>query len=304
MLYQDLLKEISSVNNSTQAAVAKSVNQIMTLRNWLIGAYIIEFEQEGSDRAAYGAQLLENLARDLLQRGIKGFSLRNLKNFRQFSLTYPGLSEPGILTSVLASSVFTDPASGDLSHLNLGKRQTVSAKSDQLDAAQDSLTRFSFPSLHRRAQTGVSLPWQDGNHYQRLITTLSWSHLLELSRVTDPVKRAFYELESIKGNWSQRELKRQIQSLLYERVGLSKDKEAVLALAEEGQIVQSPAAMLRDPYVLEFLDLEERVVFTESDLEQALQFISQLANTVTTLGKPVFEEGFINETQTDLYQDS
>ena len=99
---------------------------------------------------------------------------------------------------------------------------------------------------------------------------LPWTHFIELIRMDDPLKRAFYEVEVLRNRWSVRELKRQIDSLLYERVGLSRDKDGVLALAKEGETVTTPAEMLRDPYVFEFLGLKQEAHYTESHLERAL----------------------------------
>ena len=106
---------------------------------------------------------------------------------------------------------------------------------------------MSFPSLAARHAQQPAFPWQDSGYYAQLFHTLSWSQLLELARLDDPLKRAFYELECVKSRWSLRELKRQMESLLYERIGLSKDKDAVMKLAEEGRLIESPATILRDP---------------------------------------------------------
>ncbi len=293
MNYEGLLHHISSINSTTQTAALRSVNQMLTLRNWFIGAYIIEYEQNGADRAAYGTQLIQKLADDLNRRQIKGLSASNLKNFRQFALTYPSIANDEILTALLPSVGLT-PA-------DLAIRQTLS---DELETSNPTpenpeteanlapspphpnlgeSTPTLFPTLQTRAQAQPSLSWQDSTYYQRIFTTLSWSHLLELSRFDDPVKRAFYELESMKGNWSLRELKRQTDSMLYERIGLSKDKDAVLALASQGQLIETPSTILRDPYVLEFLGLEERATYSESDLEQAL--IDHLQQFMHELGR-------------------
>ena len=293
MNYEGLLHHISSINSTTQTAALRSVNQMLTLRNWFIGAYIIEYEQNGADRAAYGTQLIQKLADDLNRRQIKGLSASNLKNFRQFALTYPSIANDEILSALL-------PLVG-LTPADLAIRQTLS---DELETSnptsekpeteanlapsppQPNLgesTVTLFPTLQTRAQAQPSLSWQDSTYYQRIFTTLSWSHLLELSRFDDPVKRAFYELESMKGNWSLRELKRQTDSMLYERIGLSKDKDAVLALASQGQLIETPSTVLRDPYVLEFLGLEERATYSESDLEQAL--IDHLQQFMHELGR-------------------
>lgn len=268
MNYEELINDISHINNTAQTAVVRAINQIQTIRNWFIGAYIVEYEQNGVDRAAYGTQLIKKLADDLKHRSIEGLSDRNLKNFRQFALTYPGLAKNENLSAFLP--LISLPVS------NLPIRQTVSAEFK-------TIPQNLFPALEAREQQQPSLSWQDNGYYQRLFKTLSWSHMLELTRIEDTTKRAFYELECIKGNWSTRELKRQMNSMLYERVGLSKDKEAVLALANQGQILDSPKNVLRDPYVLEFLGLEERNTYSESELEQAL--IDHLQDFMHELGR-------------------
>lgn len=280
MEYSRLLAGISYVNSSSQVAVARAVNQTLTLRNWLVGAYIIEYEQNGVDRAAYGTQLIETLAKDLKKQGISGFATSNLRNFRQFAFVYPHLSQDSILPQLLSSA--------RLSPIEI--RQTLSgelkfgATEGSLDMIGDPLVDLpSFPSLKSRAQTEPPLQWQDAKYYQKLFMTLSWSHLLELCRINDHLKRAFYELEAVKSNWSFREMKRQMNNMLYERIGLSKDKAAVLTLAEQGRLVDSAQTLIRDPYILEFLGLAERPVYNETDLEQAL--IDHLQEFMQELGR-------------------
>ncbi|MDX2241508.1 MAG: PDDEXK nuclease domain-containing protein [Leptolyngbyaceae cyanobacterium bins.302] len=282
MEYNRLLAGISYINNFSQIAVARAVNQTLTLRNWLIGAYIIEYEQNGVDRAAYGTQLIETLAKDLKKRGIAGFAISNLRNFRQFALAYPHLAEETILPRLLS---FARLAPTEI-------HQTVSGelRSDIGEIAADSIEisftfteLLLFPSLQGRAQAEPPLPWQDAEYYQKLFTTLSWSHLLELCRISDRLKQAFYELETVKSNWSFREMKRQMNNMLYERIGLSKDKAAVLTLAQQGQLVDSPQTLVRDPYILEFLGLAERPSYNETDLEQAL--IDHLQEFMQELGR-------------------
>lgn len=280
MEYNRLLAGISYINNFSQIAVARAVNQTLTLRNWLIGAYIIEYEQNGVDRAAYGTQLIETLAKDLKKRGIPGFAISNLRNFRQFALAYPHLAEETILPRLLsfarlAPTAIHQTASGEL-------RPDISEIA--ADSIEISFTELLlFPSLQGRAQAEPPLPWQDAEYYQKLFTTLSWSHLLELCRISDRLKQAFYELEAVKSNWSFREMKRQMNNMLYERIGLSKDKAAVLTLAQQGQLVDSPQTLVRDPYILEFLGLAERPSYTETDLEQAL--IDHLQEFMQELGR-------------------
>jgi predicted nuclease of restriction endonuclease-like (RecB) superfamily len=266
--YEELINDISNINNTTLTTVVRAVNKILTIRNWLIGAYIFEYEQNGLDRAAYGTQLIRKLADDLKSRKIDGLSDRNLKNFRQFALTYPALAKDDNISDFL--SVISIP----LNQLQI--RQSLPA---EFRASANNL----FPALVSRELQSPSLIWQDNNYYQSLFSRISWTHMVELIRVDNTTKRAFYELECIKSNWSTRELKRQINSMLYEQIGLSKDKEAVLALANEGQLTDSPERILRDPYILEFLKLEERTSYSESDLEEAL--INHLQEFMHELGR-------------------
>lgn len=118
---------------------------------------------------------------------------------------------------------------------------------------------------------------------QRFEPLLSWSHYCELLKVRDPLARSFYEQEALQENWSVRQLKRQIGSLLFERLALSKDKGKVLQLAREGQVVERAEDALKDPYILEFLDLREDPSYTESDLEQAI--MDRLQYFLLELGK-------------------
>src|SRR5262249_6438815 len=114
------------------------------------------------------------------------------------------------------------------------------------------------------------LDWQDDAYFRRLFHELPWAHFIELLRMDDPLKRAFYEIEALKNHWSVRELKRQIDSLLFERVGLSRDKDGVLRLAKEGELISTPEELARDPYVFEFLGLKKEGLYAGTDLERGL----------------------------------
>jgi predicted nuclease of restriction endonuclease-like (RecB) superfamily len=224
--YAGLLAAVGQAHQTAQRHAVQAINVALTLRNWLIGYYIVEYEQQGSDRAHYGDRLLDNLAHDLRRKLGKGFTRRYLEIFRQFYLRYPiakSLISQFALTLPYASSVPFQP-----------------------------------------------LDWQDGPYFRRLFHELPWTHFIELLRMDDPLKRAFYEIEALKNRWSVRELKRQIDSLLYERVGLSRDKDGVLRLAKEGELITTPEEMVRDPYVFEFLGLKREGVYAETDLERGL----------------------------------
>ena len=224
--YAGLVVAIAEVHAHAQRHAVQVVNLGLTLRNWMIGYYIVEYEQHGKDRATYGEGLLEQLASDLRRQVGKGFTRRNLEYIRQFYQRYP------IAKSLISQFGLQLPSPSSLPH--------------------------------------EPLQWQDDAYFVRLFRELPWTHFIELARLDDRLKRAFYEVETLKNRWSVRELKRQIGSLLYERVGLSRDKEGVLELAKAGEIVSTPAEAIRDPYIFEFLGLKEQERYTESDLETAL----------------------------------
>lgn len=206
-----LYNKIASILEESRKFVATTVNTAMVQTYFEIGRLIVEEEQHGNVRAEYGKETLKNLSIKLTANYGKGFSVTNLKQMRDFYLTYQ-------------------------------IRQTVS---DQF--------------------------------------TLSYSHYLFLMRIDNPDERKFYEIESSQNNWSLRELKRQFDSALYERLSLSKDKEKVKFLAVQGQIIENPCDIVKDPYVLEFLGLPEKAYYSESELESRL--IEKLENFLLELGK-------------------
>lgn len=257
--FDSLVDGLAQLRARAQEAAARSVDEILTLRNWLVGAWIVAYEQEGSDRARYGEGLIDALAAAFKERGIPGLSGRNLRNYRQIALTWP----------------------------RLAIRRMPSGEPDGLARIWQTLSAESLPAL---PSSGESLPWQDDAWMLRLSRELSFSHLLELSRVSDPLARSFYEVQTLARRWSVRELKRQRDSMLFERVGLSRDREAVLALADEGRLLDTATANIRDPYVLEFLGLPERRAYSESDLEEALvdhlqDFLLELGGDFAFLGR-------------------
>jgi predicted nuclease of restriction endonuclease-like (RecB) superfamily len=236
--YGALVAAIGQAHQTAQRHAVQAVNVALTVRNWLIGYHIFEYEQHGSDRAEYGGRLLENLAQELRRLG-RGFGRRNLFSFREFYLRYP------IVQSLIA--------------------------------------QFACPLPYASSVPSQALDWQDDAYFVRLFRELPWTHFLELIRIDDPLKRAFYEVEALKNRWSVRELKRQLDSLLYERVGLSRDREGVLKLAKEGELITTPAEMVRDPYIFEFLGLKREELYTESSLERAL--VDHLQEFLLELGR-------------------
>ena len=251
--YGGLVESITRLHARTQAGAAAAVNQFLTMRNWLIGACIVEFEQRGSDRARYGERLLACLSDDLVKRGIRGCSQDRLEWMRRFYVVYPQirqtLSDESLIPATL-SRILPDELGA--------KVQRISA------------------TLSRKSKVQQPTPLSP-----ELLLRLSWSHFIELIRIEDSWKRAFYENECLHGQWSVRQLQRQIGSLLFERTGLSKNKAAVLRRAQSQESSAGIADLLRDPYVLEFTGLAERAEYVESDLERALldhlqQFLLEL----------------------------
>lgn len=245
MGFEDLVQTVTRIHGAALGAAGEVVHRLLSLRNWWIGASIVEFEQGGENRAAYGEALVGRLSDALKTTGYPGLSSRSLHNFRQVALAYPELDAARLRESVLP-----------------GSREIVQTSAESPGTL--------FPKLIARNGVSSPLPWRDSSWLERLFTRLTFSHLLELSRIDDPLKRAFYELHCLKEGWSVRELQRQRGSLLYERIGLSKDPESILALTHDGELPETPSVLVRDPYVLEFLDLKPLADLREATLEQAL----------------------------------
>jgi predicted nuclease of restriction endonuclease-like (RecB) superfamily len=244
MNFNALVHAIADIHRRTQSAAARTVNIALTCRNWLIGAYIVEFEQRGEDRAAYGDRLLIKLAERLQRKDIPRSDERELRRFRQFYLTYPQIRDT------------VSPEFGESSYLP-EKRDSASPESE----------------------LSASL----------LINRLSFTHFRLLLEIDDPLKRTFYEVESIKGNWSVRELRRQIGSLYFERSGLSRDKTRLAEIGNAVGAESEPKEVIRDPYIFEFLGLRPQEVLPESDLEASL--IEKLQNFLLELGHGFCFEG-------------
>jgi predicted nuclease of restriction endonuclease-like (RecB) superfamily len=240
MNFASLVKQIASVQSTMQATAAHAINIGLTFRNWLIGYYIVEFEQRGEDRAKYGEKLLQNLEEKL---NIKGMTVVRFREYRRIYTVYPQIGEE--ITNFLPAETITRLS---LTESNLSSRRTLSVELQEID---DNDIKWRFPA-------------------KILLSKLPYSHLLLISKIENPVKRAFYELESTKGNWSFRELERQINTLYYERSGLSKNKEALSALVNQQTVQLQPKDVINTPITLEFLGLNERALVTENDLEQAI----------------------------------
>jgi predicted nuclease of restriction endonuclease-like (RecB) superfamily len=262
--YEGLLTGVSELLEQARHGAARSVNQILTATYWEIGGRIVEFEQAGKDRAQYGEELLKRLSKDLTARFGKGFGLTNLKMIRKFFITYH-------------NRVKSQPVS-DLLHGH-AKDQKSQTASDLLPVGIIS----SDVGLKKvQALSALSSPLMTSEILQSVSGEfpLSWSHYVRLLSLDELERREFYEEEAQRAGWSVRQLERQINSMLYERVALSKKKGELLKKAEgSGNLVTAEEA-IRDPYVLEFLGLPEPI--SEKDLENAL--IQHMADFLLELG--------------------
>jgi len=229
-----LVDAVRRVHDECAFAVSRTVNTTLTLRNWLIGGYIRDYEQNGADRAQYGIHLLEKLSDSLQGCLDRCYTGRYLGLCRQIYDAYPSIRK-----SVISESGITLlPGILELSVAQPETRKSV-------------ISEFGVDS------------WT-------LIQRLSFTHLVELLALEDPLKRTFYEIECIRGNWSVRTLKRQIASLYCERSGLSLDKEKLADLVHATAEKTEPKLAIRDPYIFEFLGLKASEAVSESNLEEAL----------------------------------
>lgn len=249
MNFESLVNHISAIQNTLQAQAAHSVNLALTSRNWLMGCYIVEFEQHGENRATYGEQLLKNLEKRL---NTKGLNERRFREFRRLYLIYPQLKEE-VLGYVMSNpeirwSLTTEFATPI--------RQMASAK------YENEIRRTTSAELMDMHKWMIPA--------DKLFNKLTYSNLSLISAIDNPVKRAFYEMETIRGCWSYKELGRQINSLYYERSGLSKNKKALSALVQQQTTQLQPTDVINTPITLEFLGLNEQVLVTENDLERAI----------------------------------
>lgn len=241
-----LFARVVGIIEAARGEVTRSVNTAMVQAYWLIGREIVEVEQHGETRAGYGQRVVERLSKRLTAKLGKGYSAPNLRNMRQFFVAYPtGSALPAELAPQIRSAL------------------PIKSRSTKI--------RSAAPSKSIRVG-GAPFP-----------PNLGWTHYATLMRVTNTTARAFYEIEAVRESWSSRELERQVASLLFERLAKSRDKAKVLALARRGQQVAGPQDVLKDPFVLEFLGLDERAHWRERDLEQAI--IDRIEEFLLEMGK-------------------
>jgi len=247
--YSDIHSGIVEVLETARHTAARSVNALMTASYWEIGRRIVEFEQGGKERAEYGEALIKRLGDDLSRQFGRGFGWRNLTQMRSFYLAWAA----GHILQTASANSSTQPI-----------LQTPSAKSG------------GAPAVGSHAKQSPDLVALAARF------PLPWSAYVRLLSVRNEAARTFYETEALRCGWSVRQLDRQIGSQFYERIALSKNKAAMLKKAEQVEPHDriTPEETIKDPFVLEFLNLKDE--YSESDLEDAL--IQHLADFLLELG--------------------
>ena len=245
MNFDFLVSTIEQTHRHFQQQAAKAINIQLTLRNWLIGYFIVEFEQAGDDRAAYGTYVIDALVDKM--KHIKGIDRRSLFRFKEFYLMYPQIKmailQRDVIPVEFALRVLPSKWFMEVNSSQLGK---VGSPTPQLQGIEN--------------QTD---PWF-------LLTKLSYTHIEQLLTMEDAAKRRFYEKECIQGTWSVRELKRQINSLYYERSLMSQNPEKLREAITKKSKTNTENDFIKSVYAFEFLDLNPKDVVEESDLEKAL----------------------------------
>lgn len=254
MNFEKLVIRIQQTSDFLQKSAVKAVNTHLTLRNWLTGFYIVEFEQNGKDRAKYGTKLLETIAKNI---SIKGLSATNLKLCRQFYNIYPQIF--GSITQELKEKLAPSIS------------QSVT---DQLQIIEN-LT-------YKIGQLTTDQSQNNQNYLQKIVFSTSFTHLVELIKIDDTTKRCFYELLILKTQPSVKELKRQIETLTFERVGLSEGHKKSFSEVAKKIEPQQATDLVKSHYFFEFLNVSQPHLIEETELEQAL--VSHLQQFITELG--------------------
>lgn len=250
--FNDLASIVQTTHDAAQSSAVKAINRMQTMRNWLIGYYIVEFEQHGKDRAKYGTQLLKKLEERVDRKGVNVTLLQMSRNFYKLYPQMVNLFVPNQKYST-ASNI---------------SESSVQLKSN----SSNNETNLICATVSHKFQTSPEL----------MISRLSFSHLREIMALDDPLARYFYEQECIKCTWSVRELRRQISTNLFVRAGISANPEKLLSLPSV-QGHDSAELQIRQPFTFEFLGLKAQEVVDEHDLEDAL--ISHLQEFILELGK-------------------
>ena len=252
--FNDLADYVRATHDYAQTSAVKAINRYATLRNWLIGCYIVEYEQKGNDRSEYGSHLLDSLEKTVDRKGMNKTLFKNCRNFYNL---YPQVEE--LFGISPTASDFSQVRDNGVSALH--KSEIGPIASDEVKATTE--------------------PHQFITEPKTLISKLSFSHIVEIMTEKDPLGRFFYETECIKCGWSVKELRRQISTNLYFRSGVSNKPQLLLENTDINS--DNMALQIKQPFLLEFLGLRSTDAISENDLENAL--IDHLQEFLLELGK-------------------
>jgi predicted nuclease of restriction endonuclease-like (RecB) superfamily len=253
--------QIENIHSYFSDYANRQVNYAYTLRNWLIGMYLFEIEQKGQNRAEYGDKLYKNIAESLKDKNVKGMSFTSLHTFKKFFQTYPSIVQ-------LLPEQFDLPENQSLAiiqslteQFKISRMQIIQSLNGQFENTMKSVADEN-PRL--------------------FLSKISFTHIVEFIKFEEPFQRSFYEIQTLKNNWTVKQLKREINSMLYERIGLSSDKELMLDKLKKDSF-SNFSKIIKSPYILEFLNIPERSEYSENDLEQGI--ITHLQKFLIELGR-------------------
>lgn len=256
MNFEQLATIIADAHQQLQQSAVKAVNQYQTMRNWLIGFYIVEFEQNGEDRARYGEFLLQNLEQKI---NVQGLNTTLFKRSRTFYTVYPQLA------TVIQTTQFSIGASP----MHLLKTVNIEKSASLMHLLQNAKNKNNTSDLIEPT---------------KLISSISFTHFIELIKIDNPVKRLYYEMLTIQTGLSVRELKRQIGTLSYERVGLSGDIGNALATIQQKIHPQTVSDAVKDDYFFEFLNIPQQQIALVKENELETLLLDHLRDFIIELG--------------------
>ncbi|MFM2157368.1 MAG: hypothetical protein RL516_2117 [Bacteroidota bacterium] len=264
-----LFLSIKELIQQAQKQVVQNVNSTMVLTYFEIGRMIVEYEQNGKMRADYAKETLKILSDKLTDQFGKGYSIDNLERIRKFYLIYNNRISASVMRKLENNKQLSQNIIGNQKSASVMRKSKINIENKNINN-----DKLKSASVMRKFKIPFSL---------------SWTHYLLLIKIEDDAERNFYEIEATQNNWSVRELQRQFNSALYNRLAKSRDKKGVKELAKRGQLIEKPADALKSHYVLEFLNLKELDRYTESDFESAI--IDRLEEFMLELGKGFLYEG-------------
>ncbi len=268
----EILNDIRRIILDTRKYISTKVNYAQIISNWIVGMRIVIDEQSGEHSAEYGKRQIQFLSEHLTKEFGTGYSSSNLWYFRQFYLQYPIL----------------DAVSGELDASFTAILHAVSGESSMSENQKSyAMSRESEMRITHHSTNTKTVGFLDSVDFssisELLRLNISWTHIRLTLKIENEKIREFYLRESSEGNWSTRALQRQINSLYYERLLSSQDKDLIKEEAKEKTKALVPEDILKDPMVLEFLQLRNNTNYLESELEQAI--LDHLSEFLLEMGK-------------------